>query len=104
MSVVLEDGVAPPSRAPRAYLDVRDLRVHFPTDDGLVKSVDGMSFTLEKGQTLGIVGESGSGKSVTAQALLGLHKGTNARITGEIWLDGQISCEETEYSIAICYY
>ena len=89
MSVVLEDGVAPPSRAPRAYLDVRDLRVHFPTDDGLVKSVDGMSFTLEKGQTLGIVGESGSGKSVTAQALLGLHKGTNARITGEIWLDGQ---------------
>ena len=89
MSVVLEDGVAPPSRAPRAYLDVRDLRVHFPTDDGLVKSVDGMYFTLEKGQTLGIVGESGSGKSVTAQALLGLHKGTNARITGEIWLDGE---------------
>ncbi len=89
MSSVLEDGVSAPSAAPRSYLEVRDLQVHFPTDDGLVKSVDGLSFTLEKGQTLGIVGESGSGKSVTAQAVLGLHKGTRAHLGGEIWLDGQ---------------
>ncbi|MGW5661372.1 ABC transporter ATP-binding protein [Streptomyces sp. NPDC003758] len=75
--------------APSSFLDVRDLRVHFPTEDGLVKSVDGVSFTLEKGQTLGIVGESGSGKSVTSLALLGLHKGTRARVSGEIWMEGR---------------
>ncbi len=74
---------------PTAFLDVRDLRVHFPTEDGLVRSVDGISFTLAKGSTLGIVGESGCGKSVTAQAILGLHKGTRAKISGEVWLDGQ---------------
>ncbi|MCQ4080181.1 ABC transporter ATP-binding protein [Streptomyces sp. RB6PN25] len=73
---------------PSTFLDVRDLRVHFPTEDGLVKSVDGVSFALEKGKTLGIVGESGSGKSVTSLALLGLHKGTRAQVSGEVWLDG----------------
>ncbi|HEX2903637.1 MAG TPA: ABC transporter ATP-binding protein [Jatrophihabitans sp.] len=71
-----------------AFLSVRDLRVHFPTADGLVKSVDGLSFDVNRGEILGIVGESGSGKSVTSQAILGLHKGSRARITGEIWLDG----------------
>ena len=76
------------ARADRPFLDVRDLKVHFPTDDGLVKSVDGLSFSLERGRTLGIVGESGSGKSVSSLSILGLHKGTNARISGEIWLDG----------------
>jgi peptide/nickel transport system ATP-binding protein len=75
--------------APAPFLDVRDLRVHFPTEDGLVKSVDGVSFSLEKGRTLGIVGESGSGKSVTSLALLGLHKGTRAQVSGEIWLEGR---------------
>jgi peptide/nickel transport system ATP-binding protein len=78
-----------PSAPSSSFLDVRDLRVHFPTDDGLVKSVDGVSFSLEKGKTLGIVGESGSGKSVTSLALLGLHKGTRAQVSGEIWLDGE---------------
>ncbi|ANW17953.1 ABC transporter ATP-binding protein [Streptomyces clavuligerus] len=80
--------------APTAFLEVRDLRVHFPTDDGLVKSVDGLSFRLEKGKTLGIVGESGSGKSVTSLGIMGLHTAgqygrRKARISGEIWLDGQ---------------
>jgi peptide/nickel transport system ATP-binding protein len=79
----------PVSAPPSSYLEVRDLRVHFPTDDGLVKSVDGLSFGLDRGQTLGIVGESGSGKSVTSQALLGLLAKTNARLSGEVWLDGQ---------------
>jgi peptide/nickel transport system ATP-binding protein len=76
--------------APQAFLDVRDLRVHFKTDDGIVKAVDGLSFTLERGRTLGIVGESGSGKSVTSLGILGLHRTrSNARVSGEIWLDGE---------------
>ncbi len=79
--------------APGGFLAVRDLKVHFPTDDGLVKSVDGLSFTLEKGKTLGIVGESGSGKSVTSLSIMGLHRmGTKRgapQISGEIWLDGE---------------
>jgi peptide/nickel transport system ATP-binding protein len=72
-----------------AMLDVRDLKIHFPTDDGLVKAVDGVSFTLDRGRTLGIVGESGSGKSVTSLGIMGLHHGTNANISGHIWLDGE---------------
>ncbi|MGC5012187.1 ABC transporter ATP-binding protein [Streptosporangium sp. DT93] len=74
---------------PTSFLELRDLRIHFPTDDGLVRSVDGLSFQLERGKTLGIVGESGSGKSVTSLGILGLHKGGRARISGEIWLDGE---------------
>ncbi len=72
-----------------ALLEVRDLRISFPTDDGLVQAVDGVSFSLERGKTLGIVGESGSGKSVTSLGILGLHEHTNAEISGQIWLDGE---------------
>jgi peptide/nickel transport system ATP-binding protein len=71
------------------FLQVRDLRVHFPTDDGVVKSVDGLSFSLDRGKTLGIVGESGSGKSVTSLSIMGLHKAGTATISGEVLLDGQ---------------
>jgi peptide/nickel transport system ATP-binding protein len=77
------------------FLEVVDLRVHFPTDDGLVKSVDGLSFALDRGRTLGIVGESGSGKSVTSLAIMGLHtrpaseqSRPGAKLSGEIYLDG----------------
>ncbi|HVE62698.1 MAG TPA: ABC transporter ATP-binding protein [Mycobacteriales bacterium] len=84
----LVEGASALPAGPRAFLDVRDLRIHFPTDDGLVKAVDGLTFSLEKGRTLGIVGESGSGKSVTSLGILGLHKGTQAKISGEIWLGG----------------
>ena len=72
-----------------SYLDVRDLKVHFTTDDGLVKSVDGLSFQVDRGQTLGIVGESGSGKSVTSMAVMGLHTAKNASLSGSIKLDGE---------------
>jgi peptide/nickel transport system ATP-binding protein len=75
--------------APDSFLSVRDLRVHFPTDDGLVKSVDGISFDLARGKTLGIVGESGSGKSVTSMSIMGLHKPGTVRMTGSIRLGGQ---------------
>ena len=73
---------------PASFLEVRDVAIHFPTDDGLVRAVDGLSFQLEKGKTLGIVGESGSGKSVTGLGILGLLKGTRAHLGGEVWLDG----------------
>ena len=53
-------------------LEVTDLKTHFHTRNGIVRAVDGVSFSLEKGQTVGIVGESGSGKSVTCYSLLGL--------------------------------
>jgi peptide/nickel transport system ATP-binding protein len=72
-----------------SFLSVRDLKVHFPTQDGIVKATDGLSFNLERGQTLGIVGESGSGKSVSSSTILGLHGGSNAIISGEIILDGE---------------
>jgi peptide/nickel transport system ATP-binding protein len=75
--------------ASTSFLELRDLRIHFPTDDGLVRAVDPVSFTLERGRTLGIVGESGSGKSVTSLGILGLHNKRNAKVSGEIWLDGE---------------
>ncbi|HEY2239543.1 MAG TPA: ABC transporter ATP-binding protein [Streptosporangiaceae bacterium] len=74
--------------AERELLEVRDLRVHFPTDDGLVKAVDGITYSLDRGRTLGIVGESGSGKTVSSLTVMGL-QGKNAQISGEIWLGGE---------------
>src|SRR5689334_11493235 len=74
--------------SPGSLLMVDDLRVHFPTRDGLVKAVDGLSYRLRRGSTLGIVGESGSGKSVSSSAIMGLFRGTSARISGRIMLNG----------------
>ncbi|WP_370416281.1 ABC transporter ATP-binding protein [Streptomyces fradiae] len=68
-------------------LSVRDLSVVFPTRRGPVRAVDGLSFDVPRGGTLGIVGESGSGKSVTSMAVMGLH--TGAEVSGSVVLDGQ---------------
>jgi oligopeptide/dipeptide ABC transporter ATP-binding protein len=70
-------------------LEVKDLEVHFATEDGVVRAVDGVSFELHRGQVLGIVGESGSGKSVTAMTLMGLTRGINARFEGEVLYKGR---------------
>ena len=70
-------------------LEVNDLRTHFFTREGVVQAVDGISFTLEKGKTLGIVGESGCGKSVTALSIMGLIPKPPAKIVGgEVLFDG----------------
>src|SRR6201991_1467377 len=70
-------------------LEVENLQVHFETEDGLVKAVDGISYSVERGQTLGIVGESGSGKSVSSMTVMGLTRSRNARISGKVRFDGK---------------
>src|SRR5881394_4002428 len=70
-------------------LDVNDLKVHFATQDGTVRAVDGVSFELERGKVLGIVGESGSGKSVTSMTLMGLTRDVNTRFQGEVLYKGR---------------
>jgi peptide/nickel transport system ATP-binding protein len=78
------------------FLSVRDLRVSFKTEDGVVKAVNGLSFDLERGKTLGIVGESGSGKSVTNLTVLGLHNPVSTTVDGEIVLEGKELITATE--------
>src|SRR5687768_3164575 len=71
-------------------LEVKDLRTYFETDDGIVKAVDGISFQLKRGETLGIVGESGSGKSVTNLAIIRLIPDPPGKIvSGEVVFNGQ---------------
>ena len=70
-------------------LEVKDLKVRFATEDGIVRAVDGVSFELDRGNVFGIVGESGSGKSVTAMTILGLTRDKNTRFEGEVVYKGQ---------------
>ena len=70
-------------------LEVRDLRVSFRTEDGIVQAVDGVSFTLHRGEVLGIVGESGSGKSVTMMTVMRLINDPNAVFEGEVLYKGR---------------
>ena len=81
-----------------ALLEIKDLKVHFDTDDGVVKAVDGVSYTVDRGHTLGIVGESGSGKSVSSQTVMGLTRARNARISGQVLFEGRdlLAASESE--------
>jgi peptide/nickel transport system ATP-binding protein len=79
-----------------ALLEVRDLRVHFRTDDGIVKAVDGVSYAIDRGRSLGIVGESGSGKSVSSLTVMGLTRFSDADITGEVLFEGKNLLEASD--------
>lgn len=96
MTTLTKPEDTPAAAGADAFLSVRDLRVRFSTEDGVVKAVDGLSFALERGTTLGIVGESGSGKSVTNLTVLGLHNPATTTIDGEIVLDGKELLTATE--------
>jgi peptide/nickel transport system ATP-binding protein len=74
---------------PEPLLEVKDLKVHFKTEDGLVKAVDGVTFSVSPGETLGVVGESGSGKSVTFLTLMGLIRSKNVVLEGQAMFQGQ---------------
>ncbi|MFI9745382.1 ABC transporter ATP-binding protein [Streptomyces sp. NPDC052494] len=78
--------MTPQSTGP--LVEVRDLTVEFDREGDPVRAVDGLSFTLGEGRALALVGESGSGKSTVAGALLGLHRGTGARVTGSVRVGG----------------
>jgi peptide/nickel transport system ATP-binding protein len=75
--------------ATEPLLRVEDLRVEFPTEDGIVHAVDGITYQVHAGRTLGIVGESGSGKTVSSLTTIGLTRDQGARISGRIMFGGQ---------------
>jgi|AACY02.14.fsa_nt_gi peptide/nickel transport system ATP-binding protein len=74
---------------PAATLDVRDLKTHFFTKAGVARAVDGVSFTVGKGEVVGLVGESGSGKSVTGFSIIGLVDPPGRVVSGEVLFKGQ---------------
>ncbi len=81
---------------PEPLLSVRNLETHFATDDGLVKAVDGISFDVLPGETLGIVGESGSGKSITALSILRLISRPGRIVGGQILFKGKDLARNSE--------
>ena len=78
-----------------ALLEVTDLRTSFRTDDGVVQAVDGVTFSVDRGKTVGIVGESGCGKSVTCLTIMGLNNPRNSSSSGEARFNGENLLELT---------
>ena len=78
-----------PSNDKSLLLEVRDLKTYFHTDDGVVKAVDGVDFTVSRGEVLGLVGESGCGKSVTSLSIMRLVSKPGKIMVGEIFFEGQ---------------
>jgi peptide/nickel transport system ATP-binding protein len=82
-------GAAGPLQNPPPVLEVKDLRIEFPTRRGTLVAVDGISFAIAPGEVLGVVGESGAGKSLTGTAIIGLLEPPGRIAAGEIWLEGE---------------
>jgi peptide/nickel transport system ATP-binding protein len=93
---VTETGAGEQGAVASPLLDVQDLHVSFKTEDGVVHAVDGISYSVDEGKTLGIVGESGSGKSVTSLTTLGLTRTQGADIAGRLMFRGRdlVQCSE----------
>ena len=89
MTVMSDVAETTPGDAGAPILVVEDLRTHFAVPAGSVKAVDGVSFELGRGRTLGVVGESGSGKTVLSRSIMGLNVASNATTTGSVVYDGQ---------------
>jgi oligopeptide/dipeptide ABC transporter ATP-binding protein len=85
----LRSGNRPPKGTGEALLEIQNLRVHFRTERGIVRAVDGIDLQIRPNRTLGVVGESGCGKSVMALAILGLLPGNSAQVSGSILLHGR---------------
>ena len=78
-------------------LDVKNLKTHFYTDEGIVKAVDGVNFKIKAGETIGIVGESGSGKSVTSMSVMKLIEEPGEIVGGEIVNDEVVPLTVKDY-------
>ena len=88
--IAVENTSRPELTAPSAVLEIDDLKTHFFTATGVVKAVDGVSYAVRSGETLGVVGESGCGKSVTALSILRLVANPPGRIVGgRVRLEGR---------------
>ncbi len=85
----IEAEVNPPPLSNAPLLELRDVATHFKSPRGLVRSVDGVSFTLQRGKTLGVVGESGSGKSVLVRTIMGLNPRSTAVRSGQVIFEGR---------------
>jgi oligopeptide/dipeptide ABC transporter ATP-binding protein len=97
-----DQGAAAHGAAPAldVVLDVRGLTVDFHTEDGVLRAVDGVSFTVGRGEIVGLVGESGAGKSLTSEALLRLIRCPPGRLSGEVWFRGRDLLAMSERELA----
>ena len=89
MSTAIDAPITTQAVATEPVLEVRDLQTHFPTSIGTVRAVDGVSFTVGRGETLGIVGESGSGKSMTALSVMRLLETPGRVVGGSVRFQGR---------------